>query len=232
MISNNLFIIARCNEDIQWVEKLPGNIIIYNKGDNFPYGYPKIDLPNIGRESETFVRSIVENYDYLNNVDNLVFLQGNPFDHCPNLFDLINNPEIYNQGVFPLTKAFCKHSSSNFDFIFGKHPLILEKILDVKKTVVKIEMNNLITNEIYSAENEYYEFISILDILKIPYNNVESFWATGAQYIVSKELILNKSLEWWSNLLKFIHYCEIYLKWPNLPYILERIWPLIWTHST
>ena len=153
------FIVSRYNEEIDWVENLPEKVLIYNKGDNFPYKYEKTDIPNIGRESETFVRSVIDIYNDLKNEDFMIFLQGQPFDHCPNLLEILNNENNYINQFIPLTKAFGKHGSGNFDFIFGKHPMIIERILDQKKSIIQVEMNNLGTNEKYSAVNEYMEYI-------------------------------------------------------------------------
>ena len=75
------FIVARYNEDISWTNQYE-NVIIYNKGN--PLGLPneKI-LPNVGREGHTYYTHIVRNYDNLDDFN--VFLQGNPYDHSPNL---------------------------------------------------------------------------------------------------------------------------------------------------
>ena len=52
-------VIARYEEDIDWLKDLKGNVIVYNKGsDNLSIPYIKSE--NIGRESETYCRFIVE----------------------------------------------------------------------------------------------------------------------------------------------------------------------------
>lgn len=80
-------VIARYNEDIDWVSNLNQKYIIYNKGMEIPYYNIKLD--NIARESYTYLTHIINNYDNLS--DYTVFLQGNPFDHSPNLFNSIEN---------------------------------------------------------------------------------------------------------------------------------------------
>ena len=42
-------------------------------------------LDNVGREGHTYYKYIVDNYDNLK--DYTCFLQGNPFDHSPNIID-------------------------------------------------------------------------------------------------------------------------------------------------
>ena len=55
-------------------------------------------MENIGRDSETFLRAICENYDLIKeNYDHVSFFQANPFDHCPDAANLLplNNNDIY-----------------------------------------------------------------------------------------------------------------------------------------
>ena len=43
MNHKRLYVIARYNEDISWVEELQGDIIVYNKGENYRWNFNKID---------------------------------------------------------------------------------------------------------------------------------------------------------------------------------------------
>ena len=70
-------VIAKYKEDVSWINKLTHNFIIYDKSDLPIDG--SIKLKNIGREGETFLYYIVNNYNNLDEVT--VFLQGNPFEH-------------------------------------------------------------------------------------------------------------------------------------------------------
>ena len=71
-------IIARFNEDLNWVNKLNSSseIIIYNKGKKLESSnkFKEIILPNLGRESQTWLHHIYTNYDNLNKYN--IFLQG------------------------------------------------------------------------------------------------------------------------------------------------------------
>jgi hypothetical protein len=71
-------IIARHNEDISWTEPYKEYLRIYDKGTK-ALEYESIHLPNIGRESHTYLYHIVENYDNL--ADYTVFSQATPWDH-------------------------------------------------------------------------------------------------------------------------------------------------------
>ena len=86
-------VISRYNESLDWVSDIECDYIIYNKGGkienpDIPQG-KIIDVPNEGREAETFLRYIVSNYNDL--PESIVFVQGNPFDHFPETLKIINS---------------------------------------------------------------------------------------------------------------------------------------------
>lgn len=60
------------------------------------------------------------------------------------------------------------------------------------------------------------------------YDNSKTFtFSAGAQYMVPKKFIVNKSLEWWN------HCYFIFDKYIDTsPWAYERIWPMIWNYST
>ena len=78
-------VVARYNESLSWIpDKWKPFTSVYNKGDALPadeYKHYKTykPLPNVGRESHTYLTYIVDNYDQL--PECIVFTQGNPFDH-------------------------------------------------------------------------------------------------------------------------------------------------------
>lgn len=75
-----VIVVAKYNEDIQWLDEFKRrgySTIVYDKSDSpIPESIP---LHNVGRESETFLRYIIDNYNIL--PDYVVFLQGDPFPH-------------------------------------------------------------------------------------------------------------------------------------------------------
>lgn len=127
-------IVARYNENIEWTKEFP-HVIIYNKGMqlNDDDGYNEILLNNVGREGHTYYKYICDNYDNL--PDYNVFLQGNPFDHSPNI---ISNLHHHIRHGFNLGFAFlsehvycssldrecmlnwqCKNIHQNWKHVFG-----------------------------------------------------------------------------------------------------------------
>ena len=75
-------VVARYKENIDWVKQFP-NVTVYNKGEELNNGLYEVLLENVGREGHTYYKYIVDNYYTLD--DYTVFLQGNPFDHSPNI---------------------------------------------------------------------------------------------------------------------------------------------------
>jgi hypothetical protein len=102
MVNNITIVVARYKEDITWTEQFPStnvNVIIYNKGYESDTKYNEILLENVGREGHTFYKYIYDNYHQLE--DYTIFLQGHPFDHSPNIIELIhtyiniNDPDLH-----------------------------------------------------------------------------------------------------------------------------------------
>ena len=80
-------VVARFREDTGWTDRLEGwNIITVQKEDN---GMPG-DMPNVGREPSSFCHAIAERYDSITPTDVWAFVQGRPFDHCPDVIERMN----------------------------------------------------------------------------------------------------------------------------------------------
>ena len=75
-------VIARHHENVEWSKSFE-NVIIYNKGAPLEEGFNVIALDNVGREGHTYYKYIYDHYEYL--PEHIIFLQGNPFDHSPNI---------------------------------------------------------------------------------------------------------------------------------------------------
>lgn len=81
MNSNPCFVVARHSEDVSWLESIPFDhrLMLFDKSEEPD---PRaIRLENFGREANTYLRFITEYYDRIKG--DVIFCQGNPFDHCP-----------------------------------------------------------------------------------------------------------------------------------------------------
>jgi UDP-galactopyranose mutase len=93
-------VIARYNENVDWLNDYKFMSTIYNKGDDNIEG--SITLPNIGRESHTYLYHIINNYDKLANIT--LFAQGKISDHTKmSISEYLNCKNIkYNSGTAPI----------------------------------------------------------------------------------------------------------------------------------
>lgn len=174
-------VVARYNEDVLWTNQITHPLTIYNKGA------PIIDISNViplinkGREGETFLRHIVENYDKLDDIT--VFLQGDPFDHLTILTGWQGNVQD------------------------ELKPLISKKInseitaLSEFATFYQIKYNvpgntNNSKTHLYCMKyfNERHNYFTV---------------SPSAQYIVPKKHILSRSLEFWKTLHEAIYTDEL-----------------------
>ena len=195
-------VVARYNEDISYLSIFKNIIIIYNKGiDNLPFNFTSIKLPNIGRESHTYLYHIIKNYDNLAN--KTLFIHGNIKDHntLP-LIDYFNkeNHFIGNKTFVDinLIKNYIYHSGKYLkDLNEGKMIKSLYKPIDWIK-MIGIDISNEITN-------------------------FEMVW--GANFSVSKELIHKKPKIFYENLIKYVEYHAN----PEEGHYFERSWYLIYS---
>jgi hypothetical protein len=171
-------VVSRYNEDVSWLNELGLSYTIYNKGeDNLELDCIKRE--NVGRETETFLHHIIENYDTMEG--SLCFAQGNPFDHLEKepMFHLIKN---FNQGFLPLGRP--ERSLGD-----GR---VWHEGLPVAETAEKLGVKR---------DDDSY------------------FFAPGAQFVVSCEVIKKKPLSFWKNA-----YDVMMSDLSTSPWAFERLW--------
>jgi hypothetical protein len=71
---NTLVVISKYNEYSDWINEIKHNVLVYDKSEN-PIKN-SIQRPNIGREAETLLYYIINNYYNLPEIT--IFLQGDP----------------------------------------------------------------------------------------------------------------------------------------------------------
>ena len=234
MNSTNLIIIARYEEDITWAKDVEGDVIIYNKGNDWPWkDIPRVESENYGREGETFVRGIIEFYDNLENYDNLVFLQGNPFEHCADFIKYLSADDKKN--IIKLSDYVSSDHYPTDNYIFGKHLSIINLLLQINDKSFSSNIKDCNPNNDTDSSNTdfflFEEVMGLCSILNIEYKDKTIEWANGAQYIVPVEKIKSKSKDWWINLHSIFFYLSRNKKIESWTYALERMWPLIWDYQ-
>ena len=104
-------VVAHYDEPIDWMFQTDIPVWLYNKGRDFPLGLlsrPNTQvqkLPNVGRESHTYLTHIVNNYDRL--ADLTFFVQGEPLVHSP---DLLGRLKCDYEQPTTLTKHYLEDS--------------------------------------------------------------------------------------------------------------------------
>ena len=168
--------VARYNENIDWTKQFQ-NVIVYNKGEDLPEEYTNVThLDNVGREGHTYYKYICDNYDNL--ADHTIFLQGNPFDHSPNIINKLN--ELINDAHLKLnfgflTKSVLTITLDHCPYHAGRLPLaeVYEKVFDIKRK---------------DSTLQRFQF------------------GGGAQFIVSKQNILKRPKSFYLNIVKLLEY--------------------------
>jgi hypothetical protein len=78
-----VLVVARYAEDTDWTELTDWRVRIVQKDR---------DLPNRGREPSSFIWRILHDWERIAPDDVYAFVQGNPFDHCPDLWSRLLRP--------------------------------------------------------------------------------------------------------------------------------------------
>jgi hypothetical protein len=213
-------VIARCTEDLSWTRRLDKkfDVITYNKGNDDHVG---IKLKNIGRETDTYLHHIIQNYDNLS--EHTIFTQGEPFQHAPDFLEKIHNIE----GSFmPLSIQYCTGEPPlNFlqeDGLYDidmcndvewyiRHPIIQWNPIDVDYRKYK---------QIPPDENGFYTFAKEIGVPFDKNTKKIKFFYSGIFYI-HRDVILQYPKEMYEKwlLLNQKHYAYGYL--------FEKMWHYI-----
>jgi hypothetical protein len=172
---NYKIIIARYNEPVEWSKQF-SNVIIYNKGENLEDGYNEIKLENVGREGHTYYKYIYDNYDNLD--DYIIFLQGNPFDHSPNIIENLKK-NIINKDL-------------QFDFKF------------LSKEILICNLNGCSHHNGLPLIDVYEKIFNTK--LTDKKKNMSFRFGAGGQFIVSKNQILKRPKEFYLKIVEILQY--------------------------
>jgi len=184
-------IVAVYRESLNWLRERKFDnekIYAYNKLPRDDYNFIE-SLPNVGRESHTFIWHILKNYDKINS-DYLMFLQGCPFIHFSGKRD-------------------------NMSYVIFNHNYNLVHLYYPLGNVVECDA----IGQPYSPwDPGVYLIWDKLFGWDLP----QSFFAVnGAQQIVHKSLIHNRSKKFWEIAL------EMHYEYEDAPWAFEILWSYI-----
>ena len=172
-------IVARYNENIEWTKQFP-NVTIANKGPQLPTNYNAVTLQNVGREGHTYYKYICDNYDNLDNYT--IFLQGNPFDHSPNIIN--NLKKLINKSDLRLDFGFLSEQILNTNLNGCPHhsglPLkeVYTKLFNTQQRNTNFEFGAgaqfiVSKKSILRRPKEFY--LKIVEMLQNSVNPIEGF---------------------------------------------------------
>ena len=195
-------IISRYKEDFSWIQNYTDNYLVYNKGDRIENDIKINNIENIGGNQRDILKFCYEYYDNL--PDLIAFVQGFPFDHCPEPYfsKLISNnffTSIEHYGMIPNNNWELRDFLGNFSEINNSW---------------YVDSHNNSHNQTcrYSSfdefMNHYFENYIHLDWIR---------FCPGSQYIVEKERILYYPKDFWQQVMN-----ELNSKTPTEGHIIER----------
>jgi hypothetical protein len=198
-------VVARYNEDIKWLLPFKDIVVIYNKGNFDPLlnNFNIVNLKNYGRESHTYLYHIINNYDNL--TDKVIFFQGKIDDH-----KILEIEEYFGKDDF-----IGKFNGLNIDNLKKK----IDHFGKWKKDLKDGNLN-------LSLYTPYDWIINNIGIILDP-KLVVSKVVWGANFSLSKELILLKPKIFYQNILRYIDY---HIN-PEEGHFLERAWYLIFNNN-
>ena len=196
-------VVSRYNEDISWLMLFKNITLIYNKGNNdiLLSKFDTIQLPNIGRESHTYLYHIVQNYENL--AEKTIFFQGKINDH-----KILDLEDYFKEELF-IGKF------NNYDINKLK-----TNINHIGKWKIEY-MNGKMRKSNYIPYDWLYNQIGI----EIDKDFTKIIW--GANFSIHRDLILSKPKLFYQNILRYIddHYN------PEEGHFLERSWYMIFHNN-
>ena len=95
-------VVNHYQHDTSWVSRLNHPVSVYNKNPNDTHLF-ELNLPNVGFDTIVYLRFIIDNYDNL--PDYMCFLQDDPFFHCMDTIQIVNNFKFDREFV-PMSTSY------------------------------------------------------------------------------------------------------------------------------
>ena len=190
-------IVSRYNEKLSWTKKGPYNkykYTIYNKGINEDFEQKNVSqvikLPNVGRESHTYLYHIVNNYDNLANVT--IFLPGSCMDahKKEKTLQTIQKTKETKNSVFLVSYYNKGVLNTLYDFIIDNYVVANSKNYELNKSD-KLKQCSI------RPFGKWYE--TVFPNININHVNYQSIFS------VSREHILNRSKESYQEILNYVN---------------------------
>ena len=199
-------VVARYNEDLDWLNNYRKWIIVYNKGkrlkDEEKY-YKVYNIKNVGRESHTYLYHIINNWDNLSN--NTLFIQGKSYDH-----DNFINIKYYLLSQLPIT----------INLSANKLDIETNNRIKYNKKWTFIKNNSDWKESKYNFKTWWNKYIQ-----KTLPSIRDFYWSPGAFFSIRNSIIKNKSKNYYEKLIETI---SDHIN-PEEGHYFERSWYYIFT---
>lgn len=192
-------VVAQWREDTSWTDDV-------DKKWDVTIVTKDQQLPNRGREATSYLWQIIVDYDDIENDDVYAFLQGDPFPHSHNLFDTL-----------ALTDKI-----DGFTPFGGGSPVVVTYPATGERVIFKepfISDGSGRPHHDGLPISYWYEKWTGIDF---PDAGVPFY--PGAQFMVNGATILQKPLEFYKQI-----YEDTMEENDALPYVLERLWPSLFS---
>jgi hypothetical protein len=202
--------IAHYNEDLTWLAPFASNTTIYSKGPDKanPSLFPTtFSLPNIGRETHTYLTHIVRNYATLPRVT--LFLQGN-------IHDINDGTPAHTDATLAEIASMAKSLAPGAVLPIGAVlPFSSFDSLNYKPDWVRRRGATLVRSKLSPAQFWAWLFEGAIPPQEIRF-------VQGACYGVSREAVWRRSQAWWARLLAYFEdWAE---RNPEEGHYMERFW--------
>ena len=168
-------VVAKYREDINWIKDCSSidKVTVYYKNENSQENVNS--LPNIGRESHSYLYHILNNYNNLS--DYTIFCQGDPIFHDCHFIEKINS----------IDSIILSHIQKGFYFFAGE---------------CKEEINETYSEK-HPVGLPISYFLDLLFDIKIP-QKISITYNCSAQFLVKKQNILNRPKSFYRFLINFV----------------------------
>lgn len=242
------FVFARYNESVKWIlysSDIANNAIIYNKGgDNIDIDekdikehniqiIPRPNKPIFGREGETYLSHIIDNYEHLD--EYTVFSQADPFTHNIHFIETIECLKSRFKNFQPLTSSWkieedvppithilydTTNNCENYSIFMQTLDSNLRPIGFTDRGI-EIMLTSF-TRKYGIENNQLLKYLYSRLNIKKPYCG-HILFNYGAIFGVSKEKILSNPKIFYKNLRNFVNEDKIH------GFIVERLWYTIFS---
>lgn len=220
-------VVARYNENLDWLKDIKKSkdikITVYNKG-NDDITVPFIPLPNIGRESHTYLYHIINNYENL--ADQTIFCQGDSIFHSPGFIDLINNHTKDFEPIQPMSAWYWREGEPPHYLQNPPKPITAEtQNLWLGDAPIHVEyLDNYFVTQYPFHYTENY-FLKLITVVQKSYGienplkfNVERFRLKdvdlnylipvcyAALFCVDRDVIRENSIDFYNNIMSILIY--------------------------